>query len=97
MHHMQAQVGNMPAATEAQGKIDKCQGQSSKTCSCSVSRLLDGTNAQQLSLMKAEFARHGGRLDLQEVRLGKRAGSSFSACYLKFGSYMKYVCIPGLR
>ena len=64
----QAQVANASIASEAQQKFDQRQGQSSKTCSCSVSRLLDGTNAEQLSLMKAEFARHGGRLDLQEVR-----------------------------
>ncbi|CDJ28767.1 uncharacterized protein EMH_0017350 [Eimeria mitis] len=63
---MQAHVGNMPTAMEAEEKIDQQQSQNSKTCSCSVSRLLDGTNAEQLNLMKAEFARHGGRLDLQE-------------------------------
>lgn len=42
---------------------------STKAASCSVSRLLDGINAEHLKIMQAEFARHGGRLDLQQVRI----------------------------
>lgn len=67
MGALQAVTKRGPDVCEPVGSVEPQTNEGAATCSCSVSRLLRDTNAEQLKTMKAEFARHGGRLDLQEV------------------------------